>query len=142
MQVQNVTPDIATALGMPDAIGAMVATVAPGGPAAKAHLQPGDVILGFDGRMVPDMKAFRRMWRIAASAIRPRSIIAWRPPGQRDPDDRRRAGLPCGSARAEACATTRAARPGLPSRPRPDPVRTERRDCRASSTCRPTPRAS
>ena len=61
VQVQNVTPDIATALGMPDAIGAMVAFVAPGGPAARAHLQPGDVILGFDGRMVPDMKSFPRM---------------------------------------------------------------------------------
>jgi serine protease Do len=61
VQVQNVTPDIAAALGMPDAFGAMVAFVAPGGPAARAHLQPGDVILGFDGRMVPDMKSFPRM---------------------------------------------------------------------------------
>jgi serine protease Do len=61
VQVQNVTPDIAEALGMPDSVGAMVAFVAPGGPAARAHLQPGDVILGFDGRMVPDMKSFPRM---------------------------------------------------------------------------------
>jgi serine protease Do len=61
VQVQDVTPDIATALGMPDAMGAMVATVAPGGPAAQANLQPGDVILGFDGRSVPDMKSFPRM---------------------------------------------------------------------------------
>jgi serine protease Do len=61
VQVQNVTPDIATALGMPDAIGAMVAFVAPGGPAAQAHLQPGDVILGFDGHVVADMKSFPRM---------------------------------------------------------------------------------
>ncbi len=61
VQVQNVTPDIAAALGMPDAVGAMVGFVAPGGPAARAHLQPGDVILGFDGRAVPDMKSFPRM---------------------------------------------------------------------------------
>ncbi|WP_419760639.1 Do family serine endopeptidase [Acidisoma sp.] len=61
VQVQNVTPDIASALGMPDAVGAMVGTVAPGGPAAQAHLQPGDIILGFNGRLVPDMKAFPRM---------------------------------------------------------------------------------
>jgi serine protease Do len=61
VQVQDVTPDIAMALGMPDATGAMVATVAPGGPASHAHLRPGDVILGFDGRIVPDMKSFPRM---------------------------------------------------------------------------------
>jgi serine protease Do len=61
IQVQTVTPDIATALGMPDTTGAMVAFVAPGGPAARAHLRPGDVILGFDGRMVPNMKSFPRM---------------------------------------------------------------------------------
>ena len=61
VQVQNVTPDIATALGMQGATGAMVAFVAAGSPAARAHLQPGDVILGFDGRMVPDMKSFPRM---------------------------------------------------------------------------------
>jgi serine protease Do len=61
VQVQDVTPDIALVLGMPNVIGAMVATVAPGSPAARAHLRPGDVIVGFDGRMVPDMKAFPRM---------------------------------------------------------------------------------
>jgi serine protease Do len=61
VQVQSVTPDIAAALGMPDPTGAMVAFVAPDGPAARAHLQPGDVILGFDGRAVPDMKSFPRM---------------------------------------------------------------------------------
>ena len=61
VQVQNVTSDIAAALGMPDAVGAMVGTVVPGGPAAQAHLEPGDVILGFDGRLVPNMKSFPRM---------------------------------------------------------------------------------
>ncbi len=61
VQVQNVTPDIALALGMPSVIGAMVATVAPGSPAARVHLMPGDVIVGFDGRTVPDMKSFPRM---------------------------------------------------------------------------------
>ena len=76
-QVQNVTPDIAEALGMPDAIGALVAFVAPGSPAARAHLQPGDVILGFDGRMVPDMKSFPRM--VEDSGVGdPATIQYWR----------------------------------------------------------------
>jgi serine protease Do len=61
VQVQAVTPDIAMALGMSETIGAMVATVASGSPAAEAHLRPGDVILDFNGRVVPDMKSLPRM---------------------------------------------------------------------------------
>ena len=77
VQVQNVTPDVAAALGMPDAIGAMVAFVSPGGPAARAHLQPGDVILGFDGRVVPDMKSLPRM--VADSGVdAPAVVDYWR----------------------------------------------------------------
>jgi serine protease Do len=60
-QVQSVTPDIALVLDMPEASGAVVATVAPGSPAAAAHLRPGDVILTYDGHAVPDMKAFPRL---------------------------------------------------------------------------------
>ncbi len=48
-QVQSVTPDIALVLNLPAQSGAVVATVAPGSPAAAAHLRPGDVILTYDG---------------------------------------------------------------------------------------------
>jgi serine protease Do len=39
-------------LGLKDRKGALVATVTPGGPAAKAGLEPGDVIVAFNGKPV------------------------------------------------------------------------------------------
>ncbi|GAB0119530.1 trypsin-like peptidase domain-containing protein [Acidisoma sp. 7E03] len=61
VQVMGVTPDIARALKLPDTAGAVVATVAPGSPAASAHLAPGDVILDFDGHPVASMKSLPRL---------------------------------------------------------------------------------
>jgi serine protease Do len=60
-QVMGVTPDIAAALKLPETAGVVVATVTPGGPAALAHLVPGDVILDFDGHPVGSMKMLPRL---------------------------------------------------------------------------------
>ncbi len=46
---QPVTPELATALGLPTARGALVAAVEPGGPAARAGILPGDVVLTVGG---------------------------------------------------------------------------------------------
>jgi serine protease Do len=48
------TPEAAKALGVNDGRGALLATVTAGGPAARAGLQPGDVIVEFNGRPVVD----------------------------------------------------------------------------------------
>ncbi len=48
--VQPVTPDLAKAFRLPEARGALVAQVLRDSPAARAGLQAGDVIVGFDGR--------------------------------------------------------------------------------------------
>ena len=55
VRIQNVTQDIADGLGMSAAHGALVSSATPDGPAAKAGIQQGDVIIGFDGKDVPDM---------------------------------------------------------------------------------------
>lgn len=47
--VQEVTRSLAQSFGMSRAEGALVARVIPGSPAEKAGIQPGDVILSFDG---------------------------------------------------------------------------------------------
>ncbi|MGH7041100.1 MAG: Do family serine endopeptidase, partial [Acetobacteraceae bacterium] len=49
LQAEAVTADIARTLGLPGVGGALVATVAPGGPAAVTGLRAGDVILRLGG---------------------------------------------------------------------------------------------
>lgn len=46
---QRVTPDLAKALGLESPGGALVAEVEPGGPAERAGIRPGDVIVSVDG---------------------------------------------------------------------------------------------
>ena len=55
VRIQTVTDDIASSLGMDKARGALVASVTAGGPAAKAGVEPGDVIVAFNGKKVPEM---------------------------------------------------------------------------------------
>ena len=53
-RTQSVTGEIARSLGLPLPQGAMVADLYPGGPAARAGLRTGDVVLQADGRPVAD----------------------------------------------------------------------------------------
>jgi serine protease Do len=61
VKIQGVTDEIAEGLGMDEAMGALVAGVTEGGPAADAKLESGDVIVEFDGRDVPEMRDLPRM---------------------------------------------------------------------------------
>lgn len=61
VQIQPVTPEIAEALGLDKPHGALVASVTPDSPAAKAGLKRGDVVTGFDGRDVADMHELPRL---------------------------------------------------------------------------------
>jgi len=63
VHIQSVTDDIAESLGLKDHNGALVADVTPNGPAAKAGLKSGDVILKFDGK---DVNEFARLPRIVS----------------------------------------------------------------------------
>ncbi|MGH8443152.1 MAG: DegQ family serine endoprotease, partial [Nevskiaceae bacterium] len=56
---QNVTPDLAKAFGLPAARGAVITQVVPDSPAAKAGLQPEDIVLEADGREVRDFDQLR-----------------------------------------------------------------------------------
>jgi S1-C subfamily serine protease len=53
-KLQNVTKDIADSLGLDRPIGAVVASVEKGSPAAEAGLKRGDVVLQVDGQTVED----------------------------------------------------------------------------------------
>lgn len=52
--IQKVTPEIADSLGMDKGYGALVANVSKDGPAEKAGVKVGDVIIEFDGKEVKD----------------------------------------------------------------------------------------
>jgi serine protease Do len=52
--IQKVTPDIAESLGMDKSYGALVANVSKDGPAEKAGVKVGDVIVEFDGKEIKD----------------------------------------------------------------------------------------
>jgi serine protease Do len=52
--IQKVTPEIAESLGMDKGTGALVANVSKDGPAEKAGVKVGDVIVEFDGKEVKD----------------------------------------------------------------------------------------
>ena len=52
--IQKVTPEIADSLGLEKAQGALVANVSKDGPADKAGIKVGDVIIEFDGKEVKD----------------------------------------------------------------------------------------
>ncbi|MFX0540950.1 DegQ family serine endoprotease [Roseovarius sp. S4756] len=59
VRIQDVTPDVAEAMGLDIAAGALVTDV-PKGPAADAGMMAGDVITSFDGVKVPDTRELVR----------------------------------------------------------------------------------
>ena len=57
-KLQAVTADIADSMGLKRPSGALIANIAPGSPAARASLKPGDLIVSVDGQNVEDPNAF------------------------------------------------------------------------------------
>ncbi len=61
VQIGTVSEDVAKAIGLPDAMGAMVSNVERGSPADKAGVRSGDVIISFDGREISHMSDLPRL---------------------------------------------------------------------------------
>src|SRR4030043_1923085 len=55
VMIQKVTPELKQKLDLKDEKGALVADVTPGGPAEKAGIQRGDVIISFNGKEIKEM---------------------------------------------------------------------------------------
>ena len=71
VHIQSVTDDIAESLGLKEHNGALVADVTVSGPAAKAGVKAGDVILKFDGK---DITEFRRLPRMVSETAINREV--------------------------------------------------------------------
>ena len=77
VRIQQVTPDIAESLGLKDPSGAMVAGVNNGGPADKAKIQNGDIILKFNDQSVKEMRNLPRI--VAETDIgKEVPVVVWR----------------------------------------------------------------
>nr|WP_281842786.1 Do family serine endopeptidase [Sinisalibacter aestuarii] len=60
VRIQDVTPDVAEAMGLESTDGALVTDV-PDGPAKDAGMEPGDLIVDFDGQSVADTRELVRI---------------------------------------------------------------------------------
>jgi serine protease Do len=76
VQIQKVTPDLAKAMGLPQPEGALVSGVQDGSPATRL-LKTGDVIVGYNGQTVDEMRELPRL----VAATKPQTkvdLTVWR----------------------------------------------------------------
>ncbi len=77
VRIQSVTDDIAESLNLGDIRGALVASVAPKGPADLAGLKPGDIVTDYNGQKLGEMKQLPRL--VAETPIDTTSTLTvWR----------------------------------------------------------------
>ena len=77
MEIQDVTPTIADQLGLSDIEGVLIRNVLSGGPADRAGLQQGDVILAIDEKEVKDSDELLEQLRLIGPDKRVQ-ITVWR----------------------------------------------------------------
>jgi len=77
VRIQTVSDEIAESLGLEKARGALVAAVMPDGPADKAGLRVGDIILELNGKSIDEMRELPRL--VAETNIDSKAdIVFWR----------------------------------------------------------------
>lgn len=81
--IQEVNKELADSLGLSKPMGAVVNAVEKGGPADKAGIEPGDIILKFDGKTINSSADLPRL--VAATRPGTRSVLhIWRKGANRD----------------------------------------------------------
>jgi hypothetical protein len=77
VRIEQVTPELADSVGLNDTAGAMVAGVVEYGPAEKAKIRRGDIILKFDGKDVKDVHSLPRIVAETAAGKQV-EVVLWR----------------------------------------------------------------
>ncbi len=83
VQIGEVTKDVAESLGLAKAQGALVQRVEPGGPAEKAGLEAGDIILKFDGVAIEKSSDLPRLVGSTKPGARS-TVTVWRKGANKD----------------------------------------------------------
>jgi serine protease Do len=77
IHIQSLDQELAESMGLSDQRGALVAKVDDTGPAAKAGIKAGDIILRFDGKDIGEMRRLPRI--VAETAIGKKAeVVVWR----------------------------------------------------------------
>jgi serine protease Do len=77
VRIQNVNDELAEGLHLPSTKGALVANVTEGGPADKAGIKQGDVVLRFDNKEVTASRSLPRI--VAETSISKKvQVVVWR----------------------------------------------------------------
>ncbi len=111
--IGEVTADVAGAIGLPKASGAAVSSVESDGPADKAGIQPGDVIIKYDGKAVESSKDLRRFVASTAPGTKVTATV-WRDGSAKD------LAVTVGEMRDDAPQQSRRPRPGKLPEGHPD----------------------
>jgi len=83
VQIGEVSKEVADSLGLPNAKGAQVSMVEPGGPADKAGIKPGDIIVKFNGATVDRSSDLPRL--VGGTPVNSKATISvWRKGVQQD----------------------------------------------------------
>lgn len=83
VQIGEVTKEVSESLGLTKAQGALVSRVEPGGPAEKAGVEAGDIILKFNGALIEKSSDLPRMVGSIKPGVRA-TISVWRKGLSRD----------------------------------------------------------
>jgi serine protease Do len=67
VSIQDIDADIARSLGLDEPQGALIGSVTPDGPAARAGLQQGDLVLTYNGERISDRRDLTQ--RVGATAV-------------------------------------------------------------------------
>jgi serine protease Do len=111
--IQPLTKELVESFGLPSVRGALVNSVEKGGPAEKAGIEPGDVILRFNGKIVNSSEDLPRIVGVTKPGSRA-SIQIWRNKALRDVQ-----------VTVGQMADERTARAGPPAGPKQGPAQTQ-----------------